>query len=57
MTTEPSTQTGSADEGRRAPDAGGEDRRRLRRDIGRVSLLFISLGSIIGSGWLLAAPS
>jgi len=36
---------------------GDEDRRRLRRDIGAVSLLFTSLGSIIGSGWLLAAST
>ena len=28
---------------------------RLRRDIGRVGLLFVSLGSIIGSGWLFGA--
>jgi amino acid transporter len=27
----------------------------LRRDVGLVSLMFISLGSIIGSGWLLGA--
>lgn len=29
--------------------------RRLRRDVGRVGLLFTSVGSIIGSGWLLGA--
>jgi amino acid transporter len=29
--------------------------RTLRRDVGLVGLLFISLGSIIGSGWLFAA--
>lgn len=28
---------------------------RLRRDMGRVSLLFASVGSIIGSGWLFGA--
>jgi amino acid transporter len=28
---------------------------RLRRDVGRVGLLFTSVGSIIGSGWLLGA--
>jgi amino acid transporter len=30
-------------------------RRGLRRDVGRVGLLFTSVGSIIGSGWLLGA--
>src|SRR5919201_6364204 len=30
-------------------------RRRLRRDIGVVGLLFTSVGSIIGSGWLFGA--
>jgi amino acid transporter len=29
--------------------------RKLRRDVGRVGLLFTSVGSIIGSGWLLGA--
>jgi amino acid transporter len=29
--------------------------RSLRRDFGRVSLLFTSVGSVIGSGWLLGA--
>lgn len=33
---------------------GGSDNR-LRRDIGRVGLLFTSVGSIIGSGWLFGA--
>ena len=33
----------------------GTDRRRLRRDVGRTALLFASLGSIIGSGWLFAS--
>jgi amino acid transporter len=32
-----------------------EPRRRLRRDIGIVGLLFTSVGSIIGSGWLFGA--
>jgi len=27
----------------------------LRRNVGLTSLMFISLGSIIGSGWLLGA--
>ena len=29
--------------------------RRLRRDVGMVGLLFASVGSIIGSGWLFGA--
>ncbi|MCW2568868.1 MAG: putative amino acid permease, partial [Mycobacterium sp.] len=29
--------------------------RLLRRDISRLGLLFVSLGSIIGSGWLFGA--
>ena len=33
----------------------GSGDRRLRRDIGRVGLLFTSVGSIIGSGWLFGA--
>jgi amino acid transporter len=33
------------------------NRRRLRRDIGVVGLLFTSVGSIIGSGWLFGALS
>ncbi|GLY87495.1 APC family permease [Actinoallomurus iriomotensis] len=37
----------------RAP--GGEESRHLRRDIGRVGLLFTGVGSIIGSGWLFGA--
>jgi amino acid transporter len=32
-----------------------EEQRRLRRDLGPVGLLFTSVGSIIGSGWLLGA--
>ena len=35
--------------------AEGESPRRLRRDIGFVGLLFTSVGSIIGSGWLFGA--
>jgi amino acid transporter len=31
------------------------EKRRLRRDVGLVGLLFASLGSIIGSGWLFGA--
>jgi amino acid transporter len=30
-------------------------RRALRRDVGRIALLFTSVGSVIGSGWLLGA--
>jgi amino acid transporter len=30
-------------------------RRGLRRDVGRIGLLFTSVGSVIGSGWLLGA--
>lgn len=30
-------------------------RRRLRREVGVVGLLFTSVGSIIGSGWLFGA--
>jgi amino acid transporter len=29
--------------------------RRLRRDVGKIALLFTSVGSVIGSGWLLGA--
>jgi len=29
--------------------------RRLRRDVGMIGLLFASVGSIIGSGWLFGA--
>ena len=32
------------------PTQGG-----LRRDVGRIGLLFTSVGSVIGSGWLLGA--
>lgn len=34
---------------------GGAGPARLRRDVGLVGLTFVSLGSIIGSGWLLGA--
>ena len=33
----------------------GQSRSGLRRDVGRLSLLFTSVGSVIGSGWLLGA--
>lgn len=36
-----------------APVAG--DDRRVRRDMGMIGLLFMSVGSIIGSGWLFGA--
>src|ERR1700761_5508468 len=36
----------------KAPDAAPVQ---LRRDVGRVGPTFVSLGSIIGSGWLLGA--
>ena len=39
------------------PAAAIPSRRRLRRDIGVVGLLFTSVGSIIGSGWLFGALS
>ncbi|GDY30435.1 APC family permease [Gandjariella thermophila] len=35
--------------------AEGPPTRRLRREVGLISLTFVSLGSIIGSGWLLGA--
>jgi amino acid transporter len=40
-----------------APGGAVASRRRLRRDIGVVGLLFTSVGSIIGSGWLFGALS
>ena len=40
-----------------APPVALPSRRRLRRDIGVVGLLFTSVGSIIGSGWLFGALS
>jgi amino acid transporter len=37
-------------------ESGGvEAGRKLRRDVNRLGLLFVSLGSIIGSGWLFGA--
>ncbi len=41
-----------AESGARAPAAG---QRKLRREVGLVGLLFASVGSIIGSGWLFGA--
>ena len=43
--------------GTAAPLTATAGRRRLRRDIGVVGLLFTSVGSIIGSGWLFGALS
>src|SRR3954466_8127480 len=37
--------------------SGGSAATPLRREVGLVGLTFISLGSIIGSGWLLGALS
>jgi amino acid transporter len=37
------------------PQEGRAEQPRLRRDMGRVSLLFAGVGSIIGSGWLFGA--
>ncbi|GAA3725452.1 APC family permease [Streptomyces tremellae] len=37
------------------PPEGSAEQPRLRRDMGRVSLLFAGVGSIIGSGWLFGA--
>jgi len=34
---------------------GGAGEGHLKREVSRIGLLFVSLGSIIGSGWLLAA--
>jgi amino acid transporter len=44
----------TAAEHTRAPAATRGDRA-LRRDFGRIALLFTSVGSVIGSGWLLGA--
>ncbi len=35
--------------------SGGRKARRLKREVGLIGLTFVSLGSIIGSGWLLGA--
>src|ERR1700743_1624569 len=43
--------TATANAGR----TGGGESRHLRRDIGRIGLLFAGVGSIIGSGWLFGA--
>jgi amino acid transporter len=37
------------------PESSGDDSRRMRRDVGVIGLLFASVGSIIGSGWLFGA--
>ncbi len=37
------------------PPGGSAEQPRLRRDMGRISLLFAGVGSIIGSGWLFGA--
>src|SRR4030095_2758737 len=50
---------GRAQHGRIGPDGTASDVNGapsgLRRNVGLTSLMFISLGSIIGSGWLLGA--
>jgi amino acid transporter len=38
-----------------SPTTGSEGTNHLRRDVGLLGLTFVSLGSIIGSGWLLGA--
>jgi len=35
--------------------SGSEPKPALRRDVGRIAVLFTSVGSVIGSGWLLGA--
>jgi amino acid transporter len=59
MTPESGSPGGSGDgsPGSRSGGAkgGGAEKPRLRRDMGRVSLLFAGVGSIIGSGWLFGA--
>ena len=37
------------------PGKGGEEHVTMRRDVGVIGLLFASVGSIIGSGWLFGA--
>src|SRR3954464_8074437 len=49
-----STATRHRSEGAGSP-AGGEESTKMRRDIGVIGLLFASVGSIIGSGWLFGA--
>jgi hypothetical protein len=39
------------------PGARDEGENKLHRDVGLVGLLFASVGSIIGSGWLFGALS
>src|SRR5581483_1716785 len=39
----------------RAIPAERAGERALRRDVGRTALMFTSVGSVIGSGWLLGA--
>ena len=42
--------------GTRTAEAGGQAaRRKLRREVSPLGLMFVSLGSIIGSGWLFGA--
>ncbi|WP_328537020.1 APC family permease [Streptomyces sp. NBC_00344] len=38
-----------------SPPSGTSEAPKLRRDMGRISLLFAGVGSIIGSGWLFGA--
>src|SRR5919199_4424459 len=39
----------------RSEEARGEAAHRLRREVSPLGLMFVSLGSIIGSGWLFGA--
>ncbi|HET8601348.1 MAG TPA: APC family permease [Segeticoccus sp.] len=48
------TSTRQASSGPNGPN-GSSDSRNLRRHVGRTGLLFASVGSIIGSGWLFGA--
>src|SRR4051794_18806143 len=41
--------------GQPADSAGTDGNRKMRRDVGVIGLLFASVGSIIGSGWLFGA--
>ncbi len=45
----------TSDEGYSAKGSGGDQEPQLRRHVGTVGLLFASIGSIIGSGWLFGA--
>jgi amino acid transporter len=50
------TSTHAGSSGSPGPASGsGDDSHRLRRHVGRTGLLFASVGSIIGSGWLFGA--